>query len=193
MHLLTSDYCLNTFKRVKLRSSKNLFSVSRIIYRCIGGRRSVIFRHIFILPPIFLDLLHSMICIKIFWQMVYACKLIKLILTKERIIKFVISVQLIIYAKQNGVKYTTISATGTMAQIGWRRLLLGHGDEAGSFLQRCKMQMYPAKVSQREEKKKTNKKSKEKKDTRAVSEDQKVKADNGYQQAKVLCYVQYSS
>ena len=32
-------------------------------------------------------------------------------------------------AKQNGVKYTTISATGTMTQIDWRRLLSGHGDE----------------------------------------------------------------
>ena len=74
----------------------------------------------------FSDLLHSMLCIKIFWQMVYACKLI---LSIERIREFVISVQLIIYAKQNGVKYTTISATGTMAQIGWRRLLLGHGVE----------------------------------------------------------------
>ena len=58
--------------------------------------------------------------------MVYASKLI---LTIERIREFVISKQLISYAKQNGVKYTTISATGTMAQIGWRRLLLGHGDE----------------------------------------------------------------
>ena len=55
-------------------------------------------------------------------------------LTIERIREFVISVQLIIYAKQNGVKYTTISATGAMAQIGWRRLLLGHGDEVGSDL-----------------------------------------------------------
>ena len=62
--------------------------------------------------------------------MVYAWKLI---LTVQRIREFVISVQLIIYAKQNGVKYTTISATGTMAQIAWRRLLLGHGDEVGSF------------------------------------------------------------
>ena len=62
--------------------------------------------------------------------MVYAGKLI---LTIERIREFVISVQLIIYAKQNGVKYTTISATGTMAQIGWRRLLLGHGDEVETF------------------------------------------------------------
>ena len=60
--------------------------------------------------------------------MVYA---VKLILTIKRIKDFVISVQLIIYAKQNGVKYTTISATGTMAQIGWRRLLLGYGDEVG--------------------------------------------------------------
>ena len=61
--------------------------------------------------------------------MVYA---VKLILTIERIREFAISVQLITYAKQNGVKYTTISATGTMTQIGWRRLLLGHGDEVGS-------------------------------------------------------------
>ena len=60
--------------------------------------------------------------------MVYACKLI---LTIERIREFVIRMQLIIYAKQNGVKHTTISATGAMAQIGWRRLLLGHGDEVG--------------------------------------------------------------
>ena len=52
-----------------------------------------------------------------------------LLLTIERIREFVVSVQLIIYAKQNGVKYTTISATGAMAQMGWRRLLLGHGDE----------------------------------------------------------------
>ena len=56
-------------------------------------------------------------------------------MTIERKREFVISVQLIIYAKQNGVKYTTISATGTMAQIGWRRrrLLLGHGDEVGEL------------------------------------------------------------
>ena len=74
----------------------------------------------------FLDLLHSMLCIKIYRHMAYA---VKLMLTIERIREFVVSVQLIIYAKQNGVKYTTISATGTMAQIGWRRLLLGHGDE----------------------------------------------------------------
>ena len=60
--------------------------------------------------------------------MAYACKFI---LTLERIRGFVISVQLIIYAKQNGVKYPTISATGNMAQIGWRRLLLGHRDEVG--------------------------------------------------------------
>ena len=58
-------------------------------------------------------------------------------LTIERIRKFVISVQLIIYAKQNGVKYTTISASATMAQIGWRRLLLGHGDEVGMFYDRA--------------------------------------------------------
>ena len=80
----------------------------------------------------FLDLLHSKLCIKIYWHTVYAVKLIS---TIESIREFVISVQLIIYAKQNGVKYTTISATGTMAQIGWRRLLLGHGDEAGYVLQ----------------------------------------------------------
>ena len=51
----------------------------------------------------------------------------------QRIREFVVSVQLIIYEKQNGVKYTTISATGTMSvsQIGWRRLRLGHGDEIG--------------------------------------------------------------
>ena len=67
-----------------------------------------------------------MLCIKFYRHMVCA---VKLILTIERIREFVISAQLIIYAKQNGVKYTTISATGTMAQIGWRRLLLGHGDE----------------------------------------------------------------
>ena len=60
MHLLTSDYCLNILKRVKRRSSNNFFIVSRIIYCCIGGSRSVIFRRIVTLPPIFLDLLHSM-------------------------------------------------------------------------------------------------------------------------------------
>ena len=62
----------------------------------------------------------------------HASKSVILILTIERMREFVVSLQLIIYAKQNGDKYTTISATGTMAQIGWRRLLLGHGDEVGS-------------------------------------------------------------
>ena len=114
MHLLTSDYCLNTLIRVKRRSSKNFFLVSRIIYCCIGGSRSVIFRRIFTLPPIFLDLLHSMICIKIYWHVVYV---VELILTIGILREFVMSLKVMIYAKQNGAQMATFAATGTKADI----------------------------------------------------------------------------
>ena len=40
-------------KKGYIKVLKELFLVSRIIYCCIGGRRSVVFRRIFIRPPIF--------------------------------------------------------------------------------------------------------------------------------------------
>ena len=54
--------------------------------------------------------------------------------------------ELIIYAKENGLKYTTILATG-MDQIGWRRLLLGHGDDVKSFQPELKVGVAGADIS----------------------------------------------
>ena len=60
------------------------------------------------------DLLHSMLCIKSYWHMNHA---VQLILTIEIIREFVMSLQVIIYAKQNGAQMATFAATGTRADI----------------------------------------------------------------------------
>ena len=61
-----------------------------------------------------LDLLHSMLCIKIYWHMFHA---VQLILPIDIIREFVMSLQVIIYAKQNGAQMDTFAATGTRADI----------------------------------------------------------------------------
>ena len=61
-----------------------------------------------------MDLLHSMLCIKIYWHIFHA---VQLILTIEIIREFVMSLQVIIYAKQNGAQMATFAATGTRADI----------------------------------------------------------------------------
>ena len=62
----------------------------------------------------FPDLLHSMLCIKIYWHVVYA---VELILTVGILREFVMSLKVIIYAKQNGAQMATFAATGTRADI----------------------------------------------------------------------------
>ena len=55
-----------------------------------------------------------MLCIKIYWPVVYA---VKLILTKGILREFVMRLKVIIYAKQNGAQLATFAATGTRAAI----------------------------------------------------------------------------
>ena len=62
----------------------------------------------------FLDSLHSMLCIKIYWHVVYA---VELILTTGILREFVMSLKVIIYAKQNGAQMATFAVTGTRADI----------------------------------------------------------------------------
>ena len=55
-----------------------------------------------------------MLCIKIYWHVVYAVELISTIgILRE----FVMSLKVIIYAKQNGAQMATFAATGTRADI----------------------------------------------------------------------------
>ena len=62
----------------------------------------------------FPDLLHSMLCIKIYRHVVYA---VELILTIGILREFVMSLKVIMYAKQTGAQMATFAATGTSADI----------------------------------------------------------------------------
>ena len=55
-----------------------------------------------------------MLCIKIYWHVVYA---VELILTIGILREFVMSLKVIIYAKQSGAQMATFAATGTRANI----------------------------------------------------------------------------
>ena len=74
-----------------------------------------------------------MLCIKICWHVVYA---VELILTIRILREFVMSLQVIIYAKQNGAQMATFAATGTRADIDDLRktmAALGTRLKIGSF------------------------------------------------------------
>ena len=81
------------------------------------------------------DLLHSMLCIKIYWHMLHA---VQLILTIEIIREFVMSLQVIIYAKQNGAQMATFAATSTRADIDdlRRKTMAALGTRLGRLGQR---------------------------------------------------------
>ena len=77
------------------------------------------------------DLLHSMLCIKIYWHIFHA---VQLILTIEIVREFVMSLQVIIYAKQNGAQMATFAATGTRADIDdLRKTMAALGTRLRSF------------------------------------------------------------
>ena len=55
-----------------------------------------------------------MLCTKMYWHVLYA---VEFILTIGMLREFVMSLKVIIYAKQNGAQMATFAATGTRADI----------------------------------------------------------------------------